>query len=270
MGLLLLAAVLSGCTKAMDPKLEAVQGHWTDINSDATLDIEKNVIHFASGNWKQDYPFAVAAYSYGTKLEPLPGKDFGPMSELSVEADGSLTAYEMVLDAEGHRYHFVREDDKDARLQIRDLSEDRPKQIESEEIREFLLSFYVDYPGEYGLDDDWPCGHYSWTVELPAYGTRQMEFNIYGDSYIILRFSEEVNEDWTKGLAKALTDCGAAAQNGYHKRNEEDRHSWSLWVKYESGETLSVRAEGAAAEEMPFDLAALLEYARTQDLKPDW
>ena len=265
-GALLCAAVLSGCGTEMDPRLKAIQGRWVDVNSDATLDITGAFFVYSSGAWSERYPFILSKAGNRTVLEPPQGKDFGPLSEITLETDGSLTAQEMVLDAEGHQYRFVREADKAAELEIRDLSEDLPKQIESTEIRSFSLSFYKDYDGQYDLDDFWPRGHYSWTIDKNDSGW-QMELNVFGESYMILQFSAEPDEAWMTGLARLLGDAGVTQNNGYYHKNNAHRHGWSLWVEYDSGEKLSLRAEGDAAANCVFDLPALMEYARTQGVK---
>ena len=72
------------------------------------------------------------------------------------------------------------------------------------------------------------------------------------------RFSEED----AAGLADVLARCGAVEHNGWHKANSVRAHDWHLWVKYASGERLSLRAEGDAAAEMPFDLAMLMDCAK--------
>ena len=262
---LLLAAVLWGCGgETMDPKLQAVQGHWVDVNGSAMLDIENSEMRYTQGDWKETYAFVLNSEGYRPVLEPLPGENFGIMSELTVEEDGSLTAYEQILDAEGHMYRFVREEEKAALLEIRDFSEDLPRQIESKDISEFMLSFSKDYGTQYGLDETWPNGHYAWTMDRNADGTYQTELCISGDSYIIGQYSVTLQADdpLAGGLADVLARCGAVEHNGWHKANSVRAHDWHLWVKYASGERLSLRAEGDAAAEMPFDLAMLMDCAK--------
>ena len=267
--LMLLPLVLTACGGEMDPALIKLQGHWVDVNSDATLDITGATMRFTSGGWREKYPFLVETTVYGTTLVPPKGKDFGPMSEITIGEDGSLTAYEQVLDAEGHQYHFVREADKAAYLEIKDFSQDLPKTIESRDMKEFSLTFAKDYEGEYGLDSFWPCGRYSWTIDKQE-NDWWMEFSVSGDSYVILQFSTTVDQAWMEGLAALLESTGAIEENGYYQKNEVARHSWSLWVKYASGESVVLRAEGDAAAACVFDLPALMEYAKTMDEVKFW
>lgn len=267
--MLLLLPALTGCGGEMDPTLKMIQGHWVDVNSDTTLDISGATMRFTRGGWREKYPFLVEKTTYGTKLVAPRGKDFGQMSEVTIGDDGSLSAYEMVLDAEGHKYHFVRSEDKAAFLEIKDYSQDMPKSIESRDIQQFELTFSKDYEGQYGLDSFWPCGHYSWTIDKQDEDW-WMEFSVSGDSYMILQFSITVDEEWMTGLADLLEGTGAFEQNGYYQKNEVDRHSWRLWTKYVSGEKLHLRAEGDAAASCVFDLPALMEYAKTKDVKFGW
>ena len=268
-GLLFLAMVFSGCGGEMNPKLKEIQGHWVDVNSDVTLDISGATMRFTSGGWREKYPFILETTGMTTTLVPPRNKDFGPMSEITLEEDGSLTAYEQVLDAEGHRYHFVREADKAAYLEIKDFSQDLPKTIGSKIIKEFSLTFAKDYEGEYGLDSFWPCGRYSWQIEKRE-DDWWMDFSVSGDSYMILQFSITVDEEWMRGLADLLESCGAIEQNGYYQKNEVARHNWSLWVKYASAEKVHLRADGDAAATCVFDLPALMEYIRSMDEVKFW
>ena len=267
--LMLLPLMLTACGGEMAPVLTQLQGHWVDVNSDAILDIAGATMRYTKGGWREKYPFLVETTAYGTTLVPPKGKDFGPMSEITISEDGSLTAYEMVLDAEGHQYHFVREADKAAYLEIRDFSQDLPKVIESREIQEFSLTFSKDYEDEYGLDSFWPCGRYSWTLDKQE-NDWWMQFSVSGDSYMILQFSTTVGRDWMEGLTELLESTGAIEQNGYYQKNEVARHNWSLWTKYASGEKLHLRAEGDAAAGFVFDLPALMEYAKTMDEVKFW
>ena len=259
--LLLFAALFAGCGGKMDPRLEKIQGHWVDLNSSVTLDISGATMRYTSGEWREKYPFVISETNGQITLVPPKGKNFGPMSDITVEDDGSLTTYEQVLDAEGHRFRFLREEEKAELVKIQDFSEDLPKQINSKDIMDFSLNFYKDYDGQYGLDEFWPNGRYSWTVEKRE-GFWKLDLDISGESYIVLQLSKEMDQEWMEGLAALLNQESIAGFNGYHQRNEVDRHDWSLWVKYASGEKLSMSAEGDAAETCVFDLAALMDYAR--------
>ena len=93
-----------------------------------------------------------------------------------------------------------------------------------------------------------------------------MEFSVSGDSYVILQFSTTVDQAWMEGLAALLESTGAIEENGYYQKNEVARHSWSLWVKYASGENVVLRAAAACV----FDLPALMEYAKSMDEVKFW
>ena len=263
--ILLASLALSACGGEMDPRLKALQGHWVDINSDASLEINGATFRFTSGGWREKYPFVLTENNGVVTLEPTYHKDFGFLSTITMD-DGALTAYEMIMDGESHKYRFVREADKAAELEIKDLSEDLPKSVESQEMDQFSLVFSKDYDGQYGLDDFWSNGRYSWTVEKRDEGY-WMEFDVSGSSYIILRFSDTVDAEWVQELVDLLHSTGAVEHNGYHRKNNRQGHDWGLWASFASDETLTLRAEGDAAAEMPFDLAALLEHAKSQGVK---
>ena len=248
-------------------KEESYEGEWVDVNGSTTLEIRGDTMTVTFGSWSEDYRFKVNKTAYGTTINSDEG-GFGVMSELEVRSDGSLWAYEMVLDAEGHTYHFVRPEALEAEKKIRDLSKDAPKEIASTEIESFSLSFKNNY-GSYGLDDRWPSGSYGWELEKQADGSYRMDFRVMGDSYVALDFSAEVGADYAEGLAKLLTENGIVAQNGYYKTNSVSKPGYSPYVTYASGEKLSVRASGDAGDTCVFDLPALLDYAAKQDIFPD-
>lgn len=268
-GLLLISALFAGCGGKLDPRLEKIQGHWVDLNSSVTLDISGATMRYTSGEWREKYPFVLSVTDGQTTLVPPKGKNFGPMSDITVEDDGSLTCYQQVLDAEGHRYRFLREEEKAELVKIQDLSEDLPKQIESTDIQDFSLNFYKDYDGKYELDEFWPDGRYSMTVDKRD-GFWKLDLDISGESFIVLQLSQEMDQEWMEGLAAILNQESIAGFNGYHQRNEVDRHDWSLWVKYASGEKLSMSAEGDAAETCVFDLAALMDYVKQLGITFAW
>ena len=276
--LLLLCLLLSGCANPFEDlsvpewvgglfsRFTDVQGHWVDVNSDTVLDISGRRLTVSRGDWKEHYRFKKETRADGTYL--VSTKDdggFGVMSELEICSDGSLRAYERVLDAAGHSYRFVREEELEKELEIRDLSKDRPKEILSDEIESFSLSFHNSC-GSYGLSSElWEPGGYSWEITREEDGYR-MDFRIMGDSYVALDFSGIVSEDYVKGLARRIVELGIPEHNGYYMTNNVSRPGWSLFVSYASGEKLSLMAGGSAAEECVFDLAGLLDYAREQDL----
>jgi hypothetical protein len=245
----------------------SLEGRWVDVNGSTALEFRGDTMTVTFGSWTDEYRFQVKKTSYVTTITGDEG-GFGVMSELTVQEDGSLRAYEMVLDAEGHTYHFVRPEALAEEKEIRDLSKDAPKEIASTELVGFSLGFRASR-GSYGLDDRWPSGSYSWELQKQEDGGYRMDFRVMGDSYVALDFSEEVSADYAEGLAKLLADLGIPAYNGRHMANSVSKPGYSLYAEYASGEELSVRAEGDAGDECVFDLPALLEYAARQALFPD-
>ncbi len=243
------------------------EGQWADVNGDTTLEIRGDTLTVRFGSWSEEYRFTVNKTAYGTSLKSEEG-GFGVMSELDVLEDGSLRAFEMILDGEGHTYHFVRPEALAAEKEIRDLSKDAPREIASTEIKSFSLSFRNRYVS-YGLDERWPSGSYDWELTRQEDGSYQMEFRVMGDSYVALDFSGTVSADYAEGLAKLLTEKGVVACNGYYMANNVSKPGYSLYVTYVSGERLSVRASGDAGDTCVFDLPALLDYAAEQDLFRD-
>ncbi len=245
------------------------EGQWVDVNGATTLEIRGDTLTVTFGSWTDEYRFQVRKTEYETTLSPAePDGDFGSMSELTVQEDGSLRAYEMVLDAEGHTYHFVRPEALAAEKEIRDLSKDAPKEIASTELTSFSFGFRANH-GSYGLDDRWPSGSYNWELEKREDGSYQMDFRVMGDSYVALDYSDAVSAEYAEGLAKLLTELGVVGYNGYYMTNSVSKPGYSLYATYASGEKLSVRASGDAGDTCVFDLPALLDYAAQQDLFRD-
>ena len=243
------------------------EGEWVDVNGSTTLTIKGDTLTVTFGSWSDEYHFQVNKTSYATTITGDEG-GFGAMSELTVMEDGSLRAYEMVLDAEGHTYHFVRPEALAGEKEIKDLSKDAPKEIASTELTSFSFGFRANH-GSYGLDDRWPSGSYSWELKKQEDGSYRMEFRVMGDSYVALDFSDTVSAEYAQGLAKLLTEKGVVGYNGYYMTNNVSKPGYSLYADYASGEKLSVRASGDAGDTCVFDLPALLDYAAQQDLFRD-
>ncbi|MBQ8987235.1 MAG: hypothetical protein IJ100_08395 [Lachnospiraceae bacterium] len=242
--------------------LDALQGHWVDVNGDTTLDFTGNQMTVRWGSYEDLYTVGVTGTDrYGTVFN---AKDrnlmFEMMSEL-IWRSGVLTAGEMVLDAEGHSYRFVREDALASELAIVDDSRDMLKEITSEDLTEFHLTFsledtWFDVPA----DADWQAGQYSINVERGESGAYLLSFDISGESYIIQQYRSEVGEEFVKGLAQLIREQEIPEKNGYYLHNSTSVHSWSLLAEYESGEELLLMAEGDAALECPFSIRRFLEY----------
>ena len=248
-------------------KEASFEGEWVDVNGSTTLTIKGDTLTVTFGSWSEEYRFTVNKTAYGTSLKSEEG-GFGVMSELDVLEDGSLRAFEMILDGEGHTYHFVRPEVLEAEKEIKDLSKDAPKEIASTELTSFSFGFRANH-GSYGLDDRWPSGSYSWDLEKQEDGSYRMDFRVMGDSYVALDFSDTVSAEYAEGLAKLLTEKGVVGYNGYYMTNNVSKPGYSLYANYASGEKLSVRAYGDAGDTCVFDLPALLDYAAQQDLFRD-
>lgn len=262
-GALLLAVLLlltCGCGGGGSSP-DGAQGRWVDVNSDTALDINGGEMTVTSGSRRETYGIKTVQEDGVTYLENRKGRDFGVMSRLAIR-NGGFDAYDQVLDAEGHVYRFVREEDLEGYRQILDLSAAAPRSIASEEPERFSLTFY-NSGGSYGLDAALPAGTYTWELERTESGYA-MSLRVMGDSYVAFDWSGAVTAEYAAGLARLLEDAGAEALNGYYMRNDVAAHGWSLTADYVSGETLRLRAEGEAAAECPFDLPRILDYALEQ------
>ena len=246
--------------------LDALQGHWVDVNGDTTLDFDGDQMTVHWGSYEDLYTVGVTGTDrYGTVFN---AKDrnlmFEMMSEL-IWRSGVLTAGEMVLDAEGHSYRFVREDALASELAIVDDSRDMPKEITSEDLTEFHLTFsledtWFDVPA----DADLYSGRYSINVEREESGAYLLTYHVSGESYIIKQYRSEVGEEFVKGLVQLIREQGIPEKNGYYLHNSTSVHSWSLFAEYESGEELLLMAEGDAALECPFSIYRFLEYVEAE------
>ena len=231
--------------------LDALQGHWVDVNGDTTLDFAGDQMTLRWRQYEDLYTVGVSGTDrYGVVYN---AKDrnfmFEMMSELTWRS-GVLTAGEMVFDAEGHSYRFVREEALASELAIVDDSRDMPKEITSEELTEFHLTF--------SLEDTW--------FEREESGAYLLTYHVSGESYIIKQYRAEVGEEFVKGLVQLIREQGIPEKNGYYLHNSTSVHSWSLFAEYESGEGLMLMAEGDAALECPFSIYRFLEYVEAGDL----
>ena len=254
-------------TEDLSMVLESLQGEWFDINSKTILSFRGDEMTVRFGSWSETYKIVLEDTGYALRIRGADG-DLGEMSDIAVNEDGSLSAYERVLDGPSRDYRFVREDAVAGEKELTDLSTDMPKTIESREIREFILDFANT--GTYGLDSGWAEGRYYWKIEKNDDGTYYMEFEILGDSYVIMDFAEIVDEEYVKGLADLIAEKNVAENNGYHWKNNVQAEAIYLYVKYESKEKIVIHAEGDAAKTCPFDLPALLEYAYGKTGQKGW
>ena len=249
--------------------LDALQGHWVDVNGDTTLDFagDQMVVHW--GSYEDRYTVGVTGTDrYGVVFNAEDrNRMFEMMSELTWRS-GVLTAGEMLLDAEGHSFRFVREEALEGELAIVDDSWDMPPKITSEELTEFHLTFSLeDTRFDVPDDADWYSAHYRINMEREERGAYVLAFHVSGESYIIKQYRSEVGEEFVKGLERLIREQGIPEKNGYYRHNATSVHGWSLLAEYESGEELMLMAEGDAALECPFSIYRFLEYvgAETDD-----
>ena len=122
-------------------KLNDLKGKWVDVNSSTTIEFRGDTLTVRFGEWKESYKIVLEKTEYSTTIKAKEGY-LGEMSEISVNKDGSLTAYAMILDGPSRQYRFVRENALAAETEIQDLSKDEPKTIESREIINNLASTF--------------------------------------------------------------------------------------------------------------------------------
>ena len=256
---LLMLFGLAGCTGSGD--LQDFQGKWFDVNGNTVLELNGNKLTVTTGSWSEKYTVHYEKGDYYSYINSSKDYEFGIMSKLEIRDDGSLSAYEQILDGEGHDYHFVREEQLAVELEIRDESKDMPKTIESREIERFSLSLRIDGV-YYDIDEDWPHGSFSWELTRNGDGTYKNTVDIMGPSYIALRYEGTADAAYAEGLADRIVELDLPALNGYYMTNNVQKHSYYLSVKYTSGEKLVIGASGEAADTCPFDVNALMEYVK--------
>ena len=260
----LMLASLAGCT-APAGELQDWQGLWYDVNGDTVLELKGNKLTVSWGEWSDEYTVHLETDGDLKYINSDQDYAFGIMSKLQVYDDGSLHAYEQVMDARGHQYFFVRKEALAGEREIRDESTDMPKTIESRDIERFSLSLFISH-GNLGIDESWPSGYFTWELEKREDGKYKQHVFISSTSYIALSYDSEEDEAFARGLADRITELDIPAVNGYYKTNNVDSYGYSLYVNYASGEKLRVGADGDAAAECPFDVNGLMEYIREDAL----
>jgi hypothetical protein len=266
----LLAAVVlmcaAGCGQGgqdMNGSLEQWQGTWYDVNGTTVLELKGDQLTISGAYDSETYKVALKEEGDTRTIINCDADGFMEMSALTVKSDGSLMAEEMILDAEGHHYHFVREEQLEAEREVVDVSADMPKTIESGEIEEFTLYFSTKHGRLYGLDGKWADASYSWTIEKQGDGTYEMNFTQGYDSYMGLTYNDRVSEEYVRGLADMISEMGLPALNGYELRNNVSLPGYGLYVTYASGEELRILASGNGADTCVFDIKAFMDYALT-------
>lgn len=81
------------------------------------------------------------------------------------------------------------------------------------------------------------------------------------DSHLEMNYLEEVDEYYIRGLADLMADMKLAYNNGYYMKDNASDRTYYLNARYESGEELTIRAEGRSADNCFFDIPRLMDYA---------
>ena len=250
-----------GSSITADNAFDYVEGQWFDINGDTVLRVDRDTITLKFGErYSVDckYRFKQEGDSLYIKLV---NPEF-PISYLQIVDDSKIIAFEEILDADGHRYDFVRKDQIEKELAVTDQSRNMPKLIESDVIEELELSFTLGRGRSYELPDYWPHGRYSLRLEKSGDGY-SFDFTVMGDSYVAASVKKNVDAGFALQLARFISRQGLPSHNGYYRSNSRSLPGYSLFVSYESGEKLSIRAGGNAADSCIFDLKSLMEYIRS-------
>lgn len=259
---------VAGTTEAADTTEQKgdedmLTGKWCDINGDAVLEFDGTKMYATwwSGQTERDeYNIKYEQDDYGTKEIKNANKDeysFGIMSNLEICDDGTLRAYEEILDGEGHSYRFVPEEKAEEEKAVKDLSEDAPKVIESKDIKAFSLSLRHYTPE--GLD----YGNYSWELKKLDEGGYQSDFTGMGSDYVIINDTTTVDDAFVQGLQAMMDEDKLAEKNGMFFSHNESDTEYSLYVRYESGERLSLKVGSKALDKWFVDSERYLDYARS-------
>ena len=244
-----------------DISLDSFQGEWSDLNGSTTMVLNGDRLTIRKGEYTETYTVVLKKESSPAVLANKEGRGFGIMSDLEIREDGSLVGWEMVLDADSHCFRFMREEQVEAEKEIVDLSTERPKTIESMQIRDFSLNFSTTDGRLYGLDESLEGAAYGWMITRQEDGSYWMDFSQSYASYMGIGFHGTVSEEYVTGLAEKINEIGLPSLNGYYRKNSVSLPGYSISVNYESDESLLVMAEGNAADECVFDLPALVDYA---------
>ena len=255
-------------TKTDAETLAWLQGHWVDVNGDTTLDFDGDRMTLTSPWQEETFQVTITGesikYIKNTDPESYDG-GFDMMSSIWIKPDGALSAGDMVLDAKGHEYRFVREEAMADELEIKIKDRALPKTIGSDEIVLFRLDFSntaADY--DIPADGPWYGGRYEIEAEKTGGGDYTLSLWGMGESYVIVQYDGAVSEDYVKGLAALVREQKLAENNGWWRENNEDFPSWSVHIEYASGEEILMEASGRAALECPFSIYAFLKYANLE------
>ena len=242
--------------------MEQLQGHWVDVNGNTTLDFAGDKMTVTTPYDKNEFKFKITGevVKYIVIEDPENAVYYG-MSDIMISPRGYLSAHQMLLDAEGHEYHFVKEDALEKELEIRIMDRDLPKTIESDEIVSFRLNFSnEDTSYDIPEGSPWHRGRYVFEV-VKTEGGYEMSLRGSGSSYIIADYR---GAEYVKGLAELIKEQKLAEHNGWSRTNSEHFHGWDVEAEYASGEKIVMDAYGRASLDCPFSIYAFLEYAESE------
>ena len=269
---ILALAVLWGCKKVEDKENDnsikddnnkkkdelSVRGRWGDIYGETYLEFDGDTMYVIWKEYKDKYKVKERKDGYYTEIvntDENEGTGFGIMSFLTLKDDGTMTAYEQILDAEGHTYIFVPEEKLAEARAIKDFSEDLPKDIDLAGLKYFSInihSYYLEGRGS---------GRFSWTVEKQDDGSYTSEIDGMGDSYVILMDERTVDQSFVDGLIKLIEEEKLLERNGFFKSTREEDTDNSVYATFTSGERLSIRVGSEALDLWGIDNDKFFEYA---------
>lgn len=236
-------------------------GKWYDKNGNTVLEFvgNKMYVYWWTGmETPEEFDVAIEKTDYTTYIYNMNGeygKSFDIMSRLEIKEDGTLSAYEEILDGESHSYKFVPEDRIEEERAVKDFSSDMPKTIESRAIKNFQLClnhYYIEGLGE---------GTYSWEIRKNDEGKYESIFDGMGPSYIIIQYKQEVDDAFMEGVLKLLDDEKVAENNGLFYSHDKNNTEYDLYITFESHERITVRVGSKALDKWPIDNEKFIEYA---------
>lgn len=245
-------------------QLEDLQGTWYDINGNTYITIAGAEMTVTFLQYETVYPVRIVQEGNYFFLDQENGSGFDLMTRLQI-MDKELRGGEMVLDADGHKYRFVRQEDKQDALRPTDDSTDMPKEILSDDLVYFALYFSLGEGENFGMQDPGKdifleSGRYTAEISKEDDGIYWLSWSGMGDSYVILQENTVVSEAFVQGLQGVIRELDLAQYNGYYLHNEKDIQGYSLYAEYDSGEELLIRAEGDPGLTCVFDMVPLVKY----------
>ena len=235
-----------------------VKGRWGDMYGETYLEFDGDTMYVIWGSYKDKYKVKAqkdGSYTEIVNTDEKTGTGFGIMSLLTLRDEGTMTAYEQILDAEGHRYVFVPEEKLEEARAIKDFSEDMPKNIDLNGLEYFSINIHSYYQQDRG------SGRFSWTVEKQEDGSFTSEIDGMGDSYVILMDTRTVDQSFVDGLIKLIEEEKLLERNGFFKSTRKEDSENSVYATFESGERLSIRVGSEALDLWGIDNDKFFGYA---------